>query len=351
MQWKINVELAGTATAMQKLQQNLKNPQKCRKTLRTPARGLIPRVDTLLQNYGLLLAFAALCAVLSLLSPAFLTVPNAINVLRQISINGVLAIGVTFVILTGGIDLSLGSALAVTGVLAATFAHPDTYPLVVPVAVGLLGGVFIGLVNGYIITRFRVASFIVTLGMMTIARGAALIISKGRPVSNLSASFNFIGNGNLLGIPVPVVLLAAVFLISYFVLRHTIFGRYVYAVGGNEEAARASGINTRRIMIACYTISAGLAGLAGIIQASRITTGQPNAGISYELDAIAAVVIGGTSLSGGIGGVTGTLIGALLIGTLNNGLDLLNVSSYYQQVIKGVIIMGAVILDRERTSN
>lgn len=313
-----------------------------------PEHDLTTRTASTLQKYGLLVAFAAICVVLSWRSPAFLTAQNGINVLRQISINAILAIGVTYVILTGGIDLSLGSVLALTGVLAATFAHPDTYPLIVPLAIGIFGGVLIGLLNGLLITRFRVAPFIVTLGMMTIARGGALIVSKGRPVSNLSASFNFIGSGDILGIPVPIVILAAVFAISYFILSKTTLGRYIYAVGGNEEAARASGINTHKIKIAAYSICAGLAGLAGIIQASRITTGQPNAGISYELDAIAAVVIGGTSLSGGIGSVTGTLLGALLIGTLNNGLDLLNVSSYYQQVVKGLIIIGAVILDREK---
>jgi len=289
-------------------------------------RDIVSRLDGALKRYGLAVAFAGICVVLSLRSPAFLTASNVINVLRQVSINAVLAVGVTYVILTGGIDLSLGSVVAITGVLAATFAHPGAYPLVVPLAVGVLGGVLIGGVNGVVITRFRVAPFIATLGMMTIARGGALIISGGRPVSDLSDSFNFIGNGSLLGVPVPVVILAVVFGVSHFVLRKTTFGRYVYAVGGNEEAARASGIGTGRIKIACYSICAGLAGLGGIIQASRTTTGQPNAGIAYELDAIAAVVIGGTSLSGGIGGVTGTILGALIIGTLNNGLDLLDVS-------------------------
>jgi len=315
-----------------------------------PEQKIASHVNRTLQKYGLLIAFAVICIILSLRSPAFLTAQNAINVLRQISINAILAIGVTYVILTGGIDLSLGSVVAVTGVLAATLAHPDAYPLIVPVAAGILGGVVIGVLNGLVITRFRVAPFIVTLGMMTMARGAALILSKGRPVSNLSPSFNFIGNGSLLGIPVPVLILAGVFVISHFVLRQTVFGRYVYAVGGNEEAARASGIGTHKIKIVCYSICAALAGLAGIVQASRITTGQPNAGVAYELDAIAAVVIGGTSLSGGLGWVTGTILGALLIGILNNGLDLLNVSSYYQQVIKGLIIIGAVVLDRKTTS-
>lgn len=303
-----------------------------------------------LQTYGLVLAFMVLCTALSLSSPAFLTVQNIVIVFRQISINAVLALGVTFVILTGGIDLSLGSVVALTGVLAATFAHPGDYPLVVPLGIGLLGGVFIGVLNGLIITQCRVAPFIVTLGMMTMARGAALVVSKGRPVSGLSEAFNFIGGGDIAGVPVPIVILLAVFLLSYLILKQTVFGRYVYAVGGNEEAARASGISVAKVKIAAYAICGGLAGLAGIMQAARISTGQPNAGIAYELDAIAAVVIGGSSLSGGIGGVGGTVLGALIIGVINNGLDLLNVSSYYQQIVKGLIIIGAVTLDRERVS-
>lgn len=306
--------------------------------------------EEVFQKYGLLMAFVIICAVISLLSPAFLTAPNIVNVLRQISINAILAIGVTYVILTGGIDLSLGSIVAITGVLAATFAHPNTHPLVVPLLIGISGGVLIGVFNGLVITRFKVAPFIVTLGMMTIARGGALIISGGRPVSNLTDSFNFIGGGDLFGCPLPILILALVFLFSHFILRSTTLGRYIYAVGGNEEAARASGINVNRTKITAYSICAGLAGLAGIIQAARITTGQPTIGVAYELDAIAAVVIGGTSLTGGIGSVAGTVLGALIIGVINNGLDLLNVSSYYQQVVKGLIIIGAVILDREQGS-
>jgi ribose/xylose/arabinose/galactoside ABC-type transport system permease subunit/ABC-type sugar transport system substrate-binding protein len=303
-----------------------------------------------LQQYSLVLALLALCTILSLSSPAFLTGRNILIVFRQISINAVLAIGVTYVILAGGIDLSLGSVVALAGVLSATFAHPETYPLFVPVLVGLVAGVLVGATNGLIITRCRVAPFIVTLGMMTIARGAALVLSDGRPVSDLSEAFNFIGGGDFVGIPVPILILAGVFVVSYLVLSKTTFGRYVYAVGGNEEAARASGIRVRRVKMAAYSICGGLAGLAGIIQAARISTGQPNAGVSYELDAIAAVVIGGTSLSGGVGGVGGTVLGALIIGVINNGLDLLNVSSYYQQIVKGLIIIGAVTLDREKVS-
>jgi ribose transport system permease protein len=303
-----------------------------------------------LPQYSLVLALLILCAILAVSSPAFLTGRNILIVFRQISINAILAIGVTYVILAGGIDLSLGSVVALTGVLAALFAHPNAYSVLLPVLIGIAAGMAVGVVNGLIITRYLVAPFIVTLGMMTIARGAALVLSDGRPVSNLSEAFCFLGGGDIMGIPLPVLILAGVFVVSYLVLSKTTFGRYVYAVGGNEEAARASGIRVSRIKLATYAICGGLAGLAGIIQAARISTGQPNAGIAYELDAIAAVVIGGTSLSGGVGGVGGTILGALIIGVINNGLDLLNVSSYYQQIIKGLIIIGAVTLDREKIS-
>ncbi len=277
----------------------------------------------------------------------FFTVQNLVLVLRQVSINGILAIGVTFVIIAGGIDLSLGSVLALTGVVAASYAHPDAYALIVPILLGILTGIGIGYLNGMVITRGKVAPFIVTLGMMTIARGLALVVSDGRPVSNLSDAFNFIGGGDFLGVPIPILIFAVVILSSSVILNYTKTGRYIYAVGGNEHAARASGINVNRVKLFTYMLCSGLAGLAGIILASRITTGQPNAGVAYELDAIAAVVIGGTSLFGGIGTITGTVIGALTIGVINNGLDLLNISSYYQQIIKGVIIIGAVLIDRK----
>jgi len=306
------------------------------------------KVRSLLSRYGLVLALVAISACLSVIKPNFLTLRNIVIVLRQISINGVLAVGVTFVLLTGGVDLSLGSLVAFTGVVAACFAHPGEYALVVPVLMGVLAGAGCGFANGLVVTKGRVAPFIVTLGMMTVARGLALVVSDGRPVSNLSPSFTRIGGGHFLGIPIPVLILGAVALAAHVFLKRLRPGRYVYAVGGNENAARASGIRVGRIKTLAYTVSGALAGLAGVILAARITTGQPNAGIAYELDAIAAAVIGGTSLSGGVGGVGGTLLGALLMGVINNGLDLLNVSSYYQQIVKGIIIVGAVWLDRRR---
>jgi ribose/xylose/arabinose/galactoside ABC-type transport system permease subunit len=304
-------------------------------TARRPALG----------TYGILLALVLLCVLLALLTPRFLTVANLTIIVTQVSINALLAFGVTFVILTGGIDLSLGSMVAVTGVVAATFAHPGTYPLLVPVGLALLAGVLFGALNGLVITRSRVAPFIVTLGTMTIGRGLALILSKGRPISNLSDSFNYIGGGYLFGVPFPIVILLVAFGICSLILNKTVLGRYIYAIGGNESAARASGIQVSRVKLWVYTISGLLAAVAGIVLTSRITTGQPNAGVGFELSAIAAAIIGGTSTSGGSGTIAGTLIGALLIGVISNGLDLLNVSSYYQQVVMGTIIIGAVVLD------
>lgn len=298
-----------------------------------------------LRQYGIFFAFLIICGFLSYASSQFLTISNWTIIITQVSINALLAFGVTFVIITGGIDLSVGSIVAVAGVVAALLASQADFPLVVPVLGGLIAGLVFGFINGLIITKSKIAPFIVTLGIMTIGRGLALILSKGRPISNLSDSFNFIGGGDVFGIPFPIIVLIIVFIISYLLLKNTVFGRYVYAIGGNEQAAWASGINVNKIKMSVYALCGTLAGLAGILLTSRITTGQPNAGAGFELDAIAAAIIGGTSTSGGTGTIMGTLIGALLIGVINNGLDLLNVSSYYQQVIMGAIIIGAVLLD------
>lgn len=297
------------------------------------------------RRYGLVLTLAVVCGALALVKPTFFSAGNLINIVRQISINGILAVGVTYVLLTGGVDLSLGSLVALTGVAAASLAHPGDWPALVPILAGVLAGLLCGLVNGTVITAGRVAPFIATLGMMTAARGLALVASGGRPVSNLSPAFTSLG-GEVAGIPVPALILLVVTLGSWAFLGNTRLGRHLYAVGGNEMAARAAGINVTGVKLFAYALCGALAGLAGVVLAARITTGQPNAGIAYELDAIAAVVIGGTSLSGGVGGVGGTFLGALLLGVLNSGLDQLNVSAYYQQIIKGVIIVGAVWLDR-----
>jgi ribose/xylose/arabinose/galactoside ABC-type transport system permease subunit len=301
----------------------------------------------LLHRFGLLLVIFIVGLALSLLTDTFLSVANFTNVARQISINGILAVGVTFVLLTAGVDLSLGSVVALSGVACATFAHPGDHSVFVPIAVGLLTGAACGLVNGVLVTRGGVAPFIVTLGMMTIARGLALIVSGGRPVADMSNELTALA-GDFLGVPIPVLCFAGVAFAAWFFLCNFRLGRHIYAVGGNENAARAAGVPVEKVKLFAYGLCGLLTGLAGVVLAARITTGQPNAGQAYELDAIAAVVIGGTSLAGGVGTITGTLLGVLLIGVINNGLDLMGVSSYYQAVIKGVIIVGAVWLDRRQ---
>ncbi len=301
-----------------------------------------------ISRMGLPAAIAAIALALSIASPNFASWGNLINVFRQISINGILAVGVTWVLLCGGVDLSLGSQVALAGVVAAHFAHPGAFPTSLPFLLGIAAGAACGLANGLVITRWRVAPFVATLGMMTAARGLALVLSDGKPVSNLSRGFTRLGTGDWLGIPLPVLVFLGLSFFSAMILKYFRLGRYVYAVGGNEQAALVSGIRVDRIKRLSYAICGASAGLAGTVLAARITTGQPNAGLGYELDAIAAAVIGGTSLSGGAGGIGGTLLGALLLGILNNGLDLLNVSSYYQAIIKGGIIVGAVVLDQRR---
>ena len=301
----------------------------------------------LLHRFGLLLVILLVGLFLSLSSDSFMSVANLTNVARQVSINGILAVGVTFVLLTGGVDLSLGSVVALSGVACATFAHPGDHSVFVPIAVGLLTGAACGLVNGTLVTLGGVAPFIVTLGMMTIARGLALIFSGGRPVADMSNELTALA-GDLFGIPIPMLCFAGVAAAAWFFLSNFRLGRHIYAVGGNENAARAAGVPDEQVKLFAYGLCGLLAGLAGVVLAARITTGQPNAGQAYELDAIAAVVIGGTSLAGGVGTITGTLLGVLLIGVINNGLDLQGVSSYYQAVIKGVIIVGAVWLDRRQ---
>ncbi|HEY2083372.1 MAG TPA: ABC transporter permease [Verrucomicrobiae bacterium] len=309
--------------------------------------GHLQTTTRFLSKYGIYFAFVLLAGTLAITSPPFRTLSNARNILQQISINGIVAIGMTLVIITAGIDLSVGSVLAFSAVVATSFAHPGAHALIVPVAMGVLAGLGCGAINGILIARKRLAPFIVTLGMMTVARGAALVYTSGRPVINLSDRYNEIGGGSIAGVPFAAIIFFVVVLLGVFILHFTRFGRYVYAVGGNELAAKVSGVNTERVLIGVYALAGALAGVAGIVLSSRINSGPPATGAGYELDAIAAVVIGGTSLSGGIGSITGTIVGVLIIGVMNNGLDLLNVSSYWQQIFKGLIIVLAVLLDKK----
>jgi putative xylitol transport system permease protein len=317
-----------------------------------PRFGNTRRAGEFLSRYGIVVAFFVLCVILTFANQYFLTRVNILNVLRQTSINGILAVGMTFVILTAGIDLSVGSVLAFCGIVSASFVAGLTpWTPAVAVVLGVLCGLVLGSVNGLLVAKLRVPPFVATLGMLSVARGLTFIYNDGMPVPNLSPQYRFIGQGLVLGIPVPVLVFVVVAVSAWFVLRFTTYGRYVYAVGGNERSAKTSGINTRRIIWSVYAVAGALAGLSAQVLTARTTSALPQAGVAYELDAIAAVVIGGTSLSGGIGGVTGTIFGALIIGVINNGLDLMGVSSYYQQVIKGTIIVLAVLLDSSRQKN
>ncbi|WP_205842226.1 ABC transporter permease [Natranaerobius trueperi] len=294
-----------------------------------------------------LIGLVLICLVLALLTPRFLTISNLFNVLRQTSLNAIMGVGLTFVILTGGIDLSVGSVLAFSGVSAATVAQLGL-PAPIAIFIGLIAGSALGFFNGLIITKGKVPPFIATLAMMTIARGGALVISDGRPISGLGEGFHFIGRGMIGIIPVPVIITIVVFLLAYYVLTQTRTGRYIYATGSNEHAAKLTGINTDKVKLFAYSLSGFTAALSAMIEISRLGSAPPTAGDGAELDAIAAVVIGGTSLAGGMGGVLGTFIGAMIIGVLNNGLNLLNVSSYYQLVVRGSVILIAVLLDRKK---
>ncbi len=281
---------------------------------------------------------------MTLATPHFLTVTNLRNVLEQTSINAVIAAGMTFVILSGGIDLSVGSLVALVGILLATSLQQG-FPLLPALALALLVGAAAGLANGLLVTRGRLPPFIATLGMMSVARGAALLLTEGRPISGFEAGFRSLATGRLLLVPAAVVVTALVYVVAHVVLRHTVFGRHVYAVAGNEDAARFAGVAVRSSKTLVYVVSGLTSAVAAALLTARLNSAQPIAGIMYELDAIAAVVIGGTSLRGGLGGVGGTLVGALIMGVLRNGLNLLGISSFLQQVVIGLVIVGAVLLD------
>ncbi|HEX4825908.1 MAG TPA: ABC transporter permease [Candidatus Polarisedimenticolaceae bacterium] len=286
-------------------------------------------------------------AALSFLSPHFLTAENLLNVSLQASITAIVAAGMTFVILTGGIDLSVGSVVAVAGI-ATTAALAGGHAYATAIAAGLGIGLVSGVVAGALVTRLGVAPFIVTLALMTIERGLAFVATEGRPVWDLPPGFAGLGGGRLAGVPFPSIVMVLVFVVAHAALKHTRWGRHVYAVGGNAEAARLAGIGTARVVASTYVLCGGLAALGGVLLASRMNSGQPNAGLMLELDVIAAVVVGGTSLSGGRGSVAGTFLGTMLIAILRNGLNLLNVNSYVQQVVVGAVILLAVLLDRLR---
>jgi len=296
--------------------------------------------------FGLLL----FTIVISLLSDRFLTGSNIFNVLRQTSINAIIAAGMTFVILTGGIDLSVGSTFAFSGAIGA-YLIGTGQPVMVAVVGALSIGLLIGMANGFIIAHWNLQPFIVTLATMTIFRGATLVFTDGKPIGTgfdgSAAIFAKIGGGYTFGIPNPILIMIVLFGLAYYILKQMRMGRYIYATGGNQEATKLSGVSIKKVKVFVYGISGLFAAISGMIITSRLSSAQPTAGTGYELDAIAAVVLGGTSLAGGVGSILGTVIGALIIGILNNALNLLNVSSYYQQLAKGLVILIAVLLDRK----
>ena len=296
------------------------------------------------RQLGTFAGLLVLCLILWAATPHFLTVSNLLNVLEQTAINAVVAVGMTFVIISGGIDLSVGSVLALAGI-ALGRALEAGLPAPVAIAVALGVGLACGLANGLFVTFGRLPPFIATLGMMSIARGAALMVAEGRPISGFSEDFRTLATGRVFMAPAPVLITGLIYGVAYFVLARTVFGRATYAIGGNEEAARLSGVQVRFHKTLVYGVAGLTAGAAAVILTARLNSAQPTAGTMYELDAIAATVIGGTSLLGGEGSLVGTLIGALIMGVLRNGLNLLNVSSFFQQVVIGIVIIGAVLVD------
>ena len=314
-------------------------------------------VLALMSKYSILLILIGLSALIAILSGGlFLRINNLLNVLRQISVIGIIALGVTMCIITAGIDLSSGAIVAVVSVGVASllqsadamdrlFAGGHPWPVIPVLLIGLLVGVICGFMNGAMIAWLKIPPFIATLGMMTFARGWAFIFSSGRPRGSLLDSFQVIGQGNILGIPNPAIILIVCVALTYLILQHTLWGRYTYALGSNLQAAVVSGIKINRYLILVYTFAGFLAAVAAIVLTARIGSGQPGLGLGYELDAIAASVIGGTSLAGGLGSAGGTLIGALIIGVMKNGLDILNVSADFQQIARALIIVVAVTID------
>ncbi|MFC5626129.1 ABC transporter permease [Algoriphagus winogradskyi] len=303
-----------------------------------------------------LIALFVLCLALALLTDNFMTTDNFWNVMRQISVNVCISVGMTLVVLTAGIDLSVGSILAFCGAVTAGLLKNGLsipslnlfigFTVLGAIVAGFLIGGGLGFVNGYAVTKFKVPPFVATLAMLTMARGFTMLWTKGHPITGLGDSFGFLGTGWFLGIPMPVWISGIVVITAVILTSKTRFGRYIYAIGGNENASRLSGIPINKVKIWVYSIAGLLAAVGGVLVTARLDSAQPNAGISYELDAIAAVVIGGTSLSGGRGTIWGTVLGAIIIGVLNNGLILMNVSPFWQQVIKGMVILLAVIIDK-----
>jgi ribose transport system permease protein len=311
---------------------------------------LVPICRFIKENLGIIIGLGILCLILVIYDATqgrtvFLKTNNIMNVLRQVATNLYIACGMTMIIILGGIDLSVGSIVGLSGCVTGGLIAFNGVPLAPAVLAGILVGVLTGAFNGLVVSKTTIPPFIVTLSMMNIARGACYVYTGGQPIRIMSESFNFIGSGYLSFVPVPVIYLIIIVLISSFILNRSKLGRHIYAVGGNPMAARFSGIKNSRVLFFAYMYSGILSAISGVVLASRMFSGQPTAGQSFEMDAIAAVVLGGTSMAGGIGKIGGTVIGALIIGVLNNGLNLLNINSFWQYIVKGIVILIAVYVD------
>lgn len=303
-----------------------------------------PFLIWLKRNMAAMIALVFLCVLLSFTTDTFLVKNNLFSVLRQVCVNCFIAFGITCVLICGGIDLSVGSVVAAAGVIAVRCGNGGL-PLIAVFLIPLLFGAVIGFMNGFVISHTTLPPFIVTLSMQIIVRGVSYILTGGQPAQSNNETFNNMGVGSFLGVPIPVIFVGVAFVILYFIMNRTSFGRHVYATGGNKEAAKYAGVDTRWIQVRVYVMSAVMAALAGVVLAARLYSGQPSVGEGFERDAIAASVLGGTSFNGGIGTLGGTVVGVLIIGVLNNGMNLLKISSYWQFVVKGFVILGAVYVD------
>jgi ribose transport system permease protein/inositol transport system permease protein len=308
-------------------------------------------VTKIFRDFGLLILFLFVILVLSIISPTFRLPRNLLNIVKQASVNGILAMGMMMVVISGGIDLSMGSVVGFAGVCAALCGHPNQFPLIVPILAALGAGAAIGLINGVGVAYGELPPFIITLGTMSVARGLALVFSKGIPVIGLSDSFQVIASNSLFSIPMLSYYLIIVVAIIAFLMNRTILGRHTYSIGGNREAALVSGINVKATLVAVYTIAGLLSGVAGILMASRTNQGAPTMGVSYEMDAVTGVVIGGVSMSGGLGKWYGVAIGALFLSVIENGLTIFGVDPNWKQIVKGAIIIFAVLIDVKTKGN
>lgn len=301
-------------------------------------------------KYGIWMILIGMMILMTCLSENFLSTKNILNLVRQVSFISIIGFGSAFILICGGLDLSPGAVVAVTSVVSASFGRGE-HPTVLAILIGLCVGLAAGTINGIFVTKLKVPPFIATLGMMTSAKGIAMLYTDGNSVNGLTDSYRIWGAGKLLGIPIPIIIMLVLAVIMYILLEHTPYGRHVVAVGDNEQAAKISGIKTERIMLSVYIIGGVLASVASILMSGRIASGQPLLGEGYEMDAISAAVVGGVSLKGGVGSIWGVVCGALIIGIINNGMNLLGVSSYWQQVVKGIIIVLAIVLDQLKHIN